>query len=105
MSDTTTRIPGVIESPTITMDHRTDDEYREQLRKALNALDGQFIVLPNDVRIEAIEPNPEAWAAYRRAVELADHAINLAIMGPVFIEGNRYADAADVLNVKYEVAP
>ena len=63
------------------------------------------MVMPSRLTIEIIEPTGDAFKLYQEQIELADRAINLAIMGSMFIDGNRYVNAADVINAKFETAP
>jgi hypothetical protein len=53
------------------------------VREELDALDGQTIVLPNDVRIEVLECNGDAFKAYQDALDRASDEVTKSIAGPI----------------------
>jgi hypothetical protein len=75
-------IPGVIESPIDSnAEVPTDAEYAAQCRKAVAALDGQTIILPNDVHIEVLGCNGDAFKVYQDALDRASDEVTKAIVG------------------------
>jgi hypothetical protein len=53
----------------------------DDIRKELDALDGQTIVLPNDAGIEVIECNGDAFKVYQDAINDADATTYHGIIG------------------------
>jgi hypothetical protein len=76
------------------------DAEHDAVRKELDALDGP-IVFPNDVRIEVIEYNGDAFKVYQDQIEWANREIDRVIMGPVrgvpIRDPDTYIKAADIL--------
>jgi len=75
---------------------------------AINALDGQAIVLPNDVRIEVIECNGDVAKMYQDELDRASDVVTKAIVGrysmPI-VEPTDYAKAWDALVINGNTWP
>lgn len=53
----------------------------DDIRKELDALDDQTIILPNNIRIEVIECNGDTFKVYQDALDRASTSVTKAMLG------------------------